>query len=243
MFAFQDRRASVEVAFTDRFGGASTGPYAELNLSTRGGEGEDADTVRSNLDLVAAAFGQEAVRGVVAMRQVHGAGVAVVDDGHRDADPEADALVTAAPGQVLVARGADCIPVLLADTDRGVVAAVHAGRAGLVAGVVPRAVAAMRHLGAVRLTAWLGPRACGRCYEVPSQLREEVAAAVPASWSETSWGTPALDLAAGIAAQLDGLAAEVVDVDRCTIEDRDFYSYRRQGTRSGRHGGLVWVRP
>jgi hypothetical protein len=101
----------------------------------------------------------------------------------------------------------------------------------------------MRHLGAVRLTAWLGPRACGRCYEVPSQLREEVAAAVPASWSETSWGTPALDLAAGIAAQLDGLAAEVVDVDRCTIEDRDFYSYRRQGTRSGRHGGLVWVRP
>jgi hypothetical protein len=78
---------------------------------------------------------------------------------------------------------------------------------------------------------------------VPSQLREEVAAAVPASWSETSWGTPALDLAAGIAAQLDGLAAEVVDVDRCTIEDRDFYSYRRQGTRSGRHGGLVWVRP
>jgi copper oxidase (laccase) domain-containing protein len=80
-------------------------------------------------------------------------------------------------------------------------------------------------------------------------MRSEVAAVVPASWAETSWGTPALDIGAGVRAQLvsaevDGVeVADVLDVDRCTVEDADLYSYRRQGQTSGRLGGLVWMRP
>jgi copper oxidase (laccase) domain-containing protein len=75
-------------------------------------------------------------------------------------------------------------------------------------------------------------------------MREEVAAAVPQAWAETSWGTPSVDIGAGVRAQLRQLEVHpVVAVPRCTREDLDLYSYRRQGTESGRLGGLVWVRP
>jgi YfiH family protein len=269
VFAFQDQRSAVEVAFTDRFGGTSTGPYAELNLSVPQGSpegeherfGEDAGVIEANRRLVVEALtsgpahtgGAPQVRGVVTMRQVHGSDVVRVGPHRTDepgtnpragGEPEADALVTAEPGWVLVARGADCVPVLLADAERNLVGAAHAGRRGVVAGVVPNAVAALRELGAERLVAWIGPAACGRCYEVPAALREEVAARVPETWSETSWGTPALDLVGGVRAQLrDVQVDEVVDLGECTIENADFYSHRRQSGAAGRHAGLVWVRP
>jgi copper oxidase (laccase) domain-containing protein len=138
--------------------------------------------------------------------------------------------------------------VLLGDGDAGVVAAVHAGRVGLVAGVVPAALAALRDRGARRVTAWVGPHVCGRCYEVPAELRGQVDAAVPGTATETSWGTPAVDLGAGVRSQLqagagDGLEVEVVSHEACTVEDERFYSYRRQGAAAGRHAGLVWLRP
>jgi YfiH family protein len=194
------------------------------------------------------------LREVVAMRQVHGAHVEVVEPGQGQDECEADALATTAAGVLLAARAADCVPVLLADPVRNVVAAVHAGRKGLVARVVPNALRTMHALGAEHVVAWIGPHACGRCYEVPASMRQEVAEHVPEAWSETSWGTPALDLAAGVRAQLragrdgDGEievpeVAEVVEVGRCTIEDPALYSYRRDGVLAGRHAGLIWVRP
>jgi purine-nucleoside/S-methyl-5'-thioadenosine phosphorylase / adenosine deaminase len=243
VFAHQESRGSVEIAFTDRHGGTSGGPFASLNLSTQ--SADEPGAVSSNLTLLADAFARGAgVRRVVLMNQVHGADVHVVDEANLDGPaPSVDALVTKLPGVVLVARAADCVPVLLADAAGGVVAAVHAGRPGLVAGVVPRAVEVMRDLGAEAVEAWLGPHVCGKCYEVPESMRAEVAAAAPESFAETSWGTPAVDIGAGLMAQLarDGVPAK--DVGRCTIEDEDLYSYRRQGEESGRLGGLVWLRP
>jgi YfiH family protein len=144
---------------------------------------------------------------------------------------------------ILLVRVADCVPVLLADVEAGVVAAVHAGRPGLVAGIVPHAVQAMRELGATLLRAWVGPHVCGACYEVPEEMRADVAAVVPESFAETSWGTPSLDVGAGVRAQLAAAGVHVTDASRCTIEDDDLFSYRRQGVHSGRLGGLVWVRP
>jgi copper oxidase (laccase) domain-containing protein len=77
-------------------------------------------------------------------------------------------------------------------------------------------------------------------------MRAEVAAVAPRAWSETSWGTPALDVGAGVRAQLEALGVHVVDLAdamgrsaACTLENDDLYSYRRQGQRSGRLGGLV----
>jgi YfiH family protein len=135
------------------------------------------------------------------------------------------------------------VPILLADPEARVVAAVHAGRPGMVAGVVPAAVAAMRSAGARDLHAWVGPHVCGACYEVPEQMRAEASAVVPAAYAETSWGTPALDIGAGVRAQLADSGVTTVDASRCTIEDEDLFSYRRQGVASGRFAGLVWVRP
>ena len=248
MFAFQDTRAAVDVAFTDRHGGVSGGPYASLNLAQSGGD--DQDTVEENLRLVTEAFAATAGTtdgaGVspvlLRMHQVHGANVTVVDAETTQA-PTSDGLVTATAGLVLMVRVADCVPVLLADVARRVVGAAHAGRLGMVAGVVPNTMQAMRDLGARDITAWVGPHVCGSCYEVPDRMRAEVSAVVPEAYAETSWGTPAVDVGAGVRAQLARECVEVVDASRCTIEDGDLFSYRRQGAASGRLAGLVWVRP
>ena len=72
----------------------------------------------------------------------------------------------------------------------------------------------MRELGADEITAWIGPHVCGRCYEVPESMRAEVAAVVPESFAETSWGTPALDIGAGVRAQLARAGVTVVEVGR-----------------------------
>jgi purine-nucleoside/S-methyl-5'-thioadenosine phosphorylase / adenosine deaminase len=174
--------------------------------------------------------------------QVHGTEVVLVDGPTAlDEVPTGDALVTTRRRLGLMVRVADCVPLLLADPTAEVVGAVHAGRAGLARGVVAAAVAAMRELGASAIRAWVGPHVCGRCYEVPGQLREEVAALVPEAWSETSWGTPALDIGAGVQAQLAALAVEVTRVGRCTLEDPALPSYRRDGAASGRFAGLVWL--
>jgi YfiH family protein len=175
---------------------------------------------------------------VADMHQVHGPDVAVVDDGY-DGRAAVDGLLTADPDVVLVVRAADCVPVLLADPGAGVVGAVHAGRPGLAAGVVPAAVARMRGLGADAVTAWIGPHVCGGCYEVPATMRDEVGALAPAAVATTTWGTPSLDLGAGVAAQLRAAGVTVVDVSACTRETDDLHSFRRDGAAAGRLAGLV----
>ncbi len=175
------------------------------------------------------------------LSQVHGGDVVRAAPGGPRAS--ADALVTGEADVVLLVRAADCVPVLLADPAVGVLGAAHAGRQGVAAEVVPHTVAAMRDLGARALTAWVGPHVCGSCYEVPEDLQDEVADKVPATRSTTSWGTPALDLGAGVRAQLEADGVEVVDVGVCTRESPDLFSYRRDGADSGRLAGLIrWTR-
>jgi copper oxidase (laccase) domain-containing protein len=100
----------------------------------------------------------------------------------------------------------------------------------------------MRALGAEQVVAWVGPHVCGACYEVPEAMRAEVAALVPEARSTTSWGTPALDLGAGVRAQLDAAGvATVHDVRVCTREDPDWPSYRRDGEAATRFAGVVWM--
>jgi YfiH family protein len=239
VYHWRTSRGPVDLAFTDRFGGTSGVPYDELNLALDGAD--DPDACAANLRLVAEDFAPGAT--VADMRQVHGNVVDVVELRPSDERPEADALVTAEPDRLLVVRVADCVPVLLADSSAGVVGVAHAGRPGLVAGVVPAAVARMRELGADAVTAWLGPRVCGACYEVPAPMQAEVGALVPESVATTSWGTPSLDIGAGVRAQLDRLGVDVVDVAACTRESPGLYSYRRDGVRAGRFAGLVRLRP
>jgi len=235
VYFWRTSHGPVDLAFTDRYGGASAVPFDELNLALEGDD--DLDVCAANLGLVVQDFAPGSV--LADMRQVHGNTVDVPEARRSTSRPDADALVSTEPDTVLVVRVADCVPVLIADADAGVVAAVHAGRPGLVAGVVPAAVARMRELGGSDLTAWLGPRVCGACYEVPEAMQAEVGALVPEAVSTTSWGTPALDIGAGVRAQLEALGVDVVDLATCTRESGDLYSYRRDGARAGRFAGLI----
>lgn len=233
--------SGAHFAFTDRWGGVSAVPYEELNLG--GAVGDDPEAVRTNRESAAKSLGLDAGR-VVWMNQVHGADVAVVDApwGERAA-PEVDALVTTRRGLALAVLTADCTPVLLADPVAGVAAAVHAGRPGMVAGIVPAAVRAMTGLGAdpARIVARTGPAVCGRCYEVPERMRAEVAAVEPAAHAETSWGTPSVDVTAGVHAQLERLGVRDREASPvCTRESDDHFSYRRDRT-TGRLAGYVWL--
>lgn len=247
MFFSRGSLGTVEFAFTDREGGCSDGNFASLNLATStapslGDEfSDDPSTVAQNRSILAAAFD---VPGIVAMTQVHGADVVFVDDATVGA-PVADAIITDRPDLGLLVRAADCTPVVLADPQARLIGVVHAGREGLVKGVVTAAVREMRQRGATRIQAWVGPRACGSCYEVPEAMADEVAAVVPEARSKTSWGTPALDVGRGVIAQLEAEAVHVTDIGAgvCTIEDEAFFSYRRQGKGSGRQGAIVVLRP
>ncbi|MEW2166363.1 peptidoglycan editing factor PgeF [Streptomyces sp. NPDC007084] len=233
--------SGAHFAFTDRWGGVSAVPYEELNLG--GAVGDDPAAVRANRGLAAGALGLDAAQ-VVWMNQVHGADVAVVEGPRDSAEiPSVDALVTTRRGLALAVLTADCTPVLLADPVAGVAAAAHAGRPGMVAGVVPAAVAAMVERGADpdRIVARTGPAVCGRCYEVPDAMRAEVAAVEPAAYAETSWGTPAVDVTAGVHAQLERLGVRDREQSPvCTIESGDHFSYRRDRT-TGRLAGYVWL--
>ncbi|MFI8187960.1 peptidoglycan editing factor PgeF [Streptomyces sp. NPDC085946] len=241
MIGQRESVSGAHFAFTDRWGGVSAAPYEELNLG--GAVGDDPGAVRTNRELAAKSLGVEPGR-VVWMNQVHGAEVAVVDGPWGDRPvPEVDAIVTAQRGLALAVLTADCVPVLLADPVAGIAAAAHAGRPGMVAGVVPAALRAMTDLGAEpsRIVARTGPAVCGRCYEVPEAMRAEVAAVEPAAYAGTSWGTPAVDVGAGVHAQLGRLG--VRDRERspvCTLESGDHFSYRRDRT-TGRLAGYVWL--
>ena len=240
MFGHREVRVGVGVAVTDRLGGVSSAPYDSLNLADH--VGDDPQAVARNRAIVRDALIPAGA--LVTMRQVHGAHVAVVDHATPE-PPEADALVTRTPGLALVTQVADCTPILLWDRRARVVAAVHAGRRGLAAGVLTRAIEAMTELSARtdRIYAVLGPSICPEHYEVPAKLRDEVAQAAPEAAATTAAGAPALDIRAGLLAQLvtAGLRRWMV-MPQCTAETETLYSYRRDGT-TGRFAGLVWLEP
>jgi YfiH family protein len=230
--------------------GGSVPPYSSANLA--GHVGDDPAAVAANRGRLAAVLGL-APDSLVWMDQVHGASVAVVDavapthsgDPLGRTVPATDALVTTDPSVALAVLVADCVPVLLADETAGVLGAAHAGRRGLSGGVLTATVERMVSLGArpERLTVRLGPAVCGLCYEVPAQMQEEVLAVAPAAAATTRQGTPALDIRAGLVEQLERLGVRNPLVSTtCTVEDRDFYSYRRDGV-TGRFAGVIWFEP
>ena len=220
--SFPSADGPVEVGFTDRRLDLGDQATAEVRASALG-ELADATGCRP-----------------VLMHQVHGNDVHLVEDASGEGGAaRVDGLLTARPGLALLARAADCVPVLLADRT-GLLGAVHAGRHGVRDGVVPVAVARLRALGAEAIAAWVGPHICGGCYEVPEQMRAEVSRLVPAAYATTTWGTPALDLGAGVRSQLEAAGCTVVEVGSCTREDPRLHSYRRDGARAGRGAGVIW---
>ncbi len=231
MFAF---RKSLEATSTDSSGSRVDVAFTDSSFDLQG--------LREGFPEALARVEREIGVPLARLSQVHGNEVLVVDAPMPlDEVPAGDALVTTNPGLGLMVRVADCVPLLLADPHAGVIGAVHAGRPGMILDVATRTVEVMRERGALEIVAWVGPHVCGRCYEVPHQMREEVAALIPEAFAETSWGTPALDIGAGVRAQLARAGVDVVDVAGCTLEEQRLHSYRRDGASAGRFAGLVWL--
>ncbi|MBW8173573.1 polyphenol oxidase family protein [Ornithinimicrobium sp. Arc0846-15] len=233
-------RYGVEWGFTDRHGGVSQGQYGSLNLGA--GVADDPAAVTENRSRVAQALGL-APTNLRFMSQQHGCAVHTVQpDQERSGAPDVDGIVARGSSHGVAALVADCTPVLFVDRSVGLVAAAHAGRPGMMAGVVPATVQRLRDLGAVSLEAIVGPSICGRCYEVPLSMREaagEVSAVTPTvTWT----GTPAIDVAAGVVEQLAELGVPCSWVPGCARESDDLYSYRGEG-QTGRYAAVVRLLP
>jgi polyphenol oxidase len=237
----------VRYAFTSRAGGFSAPPYDTLNLSLDVGDAPEA--VEQNRAQLLARLG---VSRAVWLHAQHGATVASVGGGSLGdgtlgvgsvGSPEADAMVATSAEVALASLSADCVLVVLADPAAGVIATAHCGRQGLTAGIIAATVATLRAHGTTSIVAATGPSICGACYEVPQAMADEVSAVVPAAAARSRNGTPALDIGAGVAAQLAGCGVELVRrVGGCTREDPGLFSYRRDAV-TGRQAALIWRTP
>jgi hypothetical protein len=231
---------------TTRAGGASAAPFDSFNLGAH--VGDDPTAVATNRKRLATELGLTPDQ-LVWMEQIHGRTATTARGPQAEPLPATDAGIAVGTGLAVVVLVADCVPILLADTQAQVVAAVHAGRVGARVGVLPAALAAMVEAGAEvdRIEALLGPAACGECYEVPAAMRADVEAHLPGSATKTRKGTPGLDLRAGLWNQLADAGVAKIGVDpRCTIEDRTLFSHRRDGgpdRQTGRIAALTWLEP
>jgi YfiH family protein len=213
-------------------------PYATCNLADH--VGDDPAAVAENRRRVAQAAGLAPPGAWAWLRQVHGAGVVVIEGPNGDrVPPEADAAVTTRPGIPLVVLTADCAPVVIADDLA--VGVVHVGWKGLLAGVVPAAVGALRATGRGRVRAAIGPCIRAARYEFGrDHLARLVARFGPGVQGRTRDGRVALDLPAAVRAALG--EADVTDVDdigECTAAAPGrYFSHRRDGI-TGRQALIV----
>lgn len=226
--------------------GNSLPPYAAFNLGLR--SGEDESTVRANRALLERAFNLPSSPRW--LQQVHGVDVAEFDCPHPNPPPQAeeakaDAATTRSAGVVLAIQTADCLAVLLCADDGTEVAATHAGWRGLACGVIE---ACVRRLAtpASRLLAWLGPAIGPTSYEVGEEVRTAFVArdaAAETAFTATRPGHWNCDLYALARRRLTALGVTGIHGGGFdTLADPRFYSYRRDGARSGRMASLIWLK-
>ncbi len=231
----------VRAAVTTRHGpGVSAPPFERFNLGLR--SGDLVDTVSSNRSILQQALGLPATPRW--LRQVHGTGVAELGPLPAAEEPQADAAVSHLAGTVLAILTADCLPVLFCADDGSTIGAAHAGWRGLAAGVL-EATAVQLSMPPARLMAWLGPCIGAASYEVGEEVRAAFVERDPvaaACFEPTRAGHWRCDLTA-----LAGQRLRAAGISRIygggfdTLADPRFYSYRREGARSGRFASLIWL--
>ena len=223
-------------AFSTRRGGVSEAPYESLNVAIL--TGDDRDKVRDNRHRLASAVGRPP-EGVVMGRQVHGSELRRHEEPQEPpvyadvvASPdEADAQATASAELTPLVMVADCLPVALSGS-RGV-AMAHCGWRGLAGGIVELAVEEVEAEAAA-----IGPGIGPCCYQVGEEVLAEFDALPGVAKGRM------LDLPAVARQLLERAGVASVEVaDLCTSSNPDlFYSHRRDGERTGRQAGLVWIR-
>jgi len=233
----------AEHGFTTRAGGASTGPYASLNLGLS--SGDEPTAVERNRDILLSSLGVSRDQ-VCAFNQVHGSRVLVGRPAWFEED--ADAAVSDRPDLLLVVSAADCFPVLFHDPATGAVGAAHCGWRGTAARLVENVVMAMqREYGCqpadIRVAVGAGIR--GTCYQVTAEVVAQFADAgfPPDVATPDTDGKYLLDLEAALAVSLGDagvVPTNVAWLGRCTHCESDvFYSHRRDAGRTGRLWAFV----
>jgi hypothetical protein len=224
---------AIRHGFFTREGGVSTGIFTSLNCGI--GSKDHPEHVRENRARVAAALGVSP-QSLVTAHQVHGTTALFVEAPWRpEARPQADALVTSRPAIALAVGVADCAPVLLADPDARVIAAVHAGWRGAFDGILESTVAAMGRQGArrERIVAAIGPTISREAYEVGPEFvtRFENAASANRQFFHPAErpGHAYFDLPAYVGHRLRHIPiAAVINLHLCTFtQEARFFSYRR----------------
>jgi polyphenol oxidase len=241
----------VAHAFSTRIGGISTPPFDSLNLGNPSGceVQDDYETIYENYRILQRVIGHERTPRVW-VHQVHGGAVATVRRGEMfESGAKADALVSDDPQRLMAVRVADCVPILMASKDGPVVAAVHAGWRGVIAGVVPRAIARMTELDADArpggIMAAIGPCIGFEQFEVGGEVLAEFRRVfgADAPIKPTADGKGHVDLRRAVEMQLlmSGIPADQIDTtDRCTFRDgEEFYSHRRDRGVTGRMAALI----
>ena len=223
----------VRHSFFTREGGVSSGLYASLNCGF--GSHDEARSVAENRRRAAERLAPEATLPNTP-RQTHSARVFTATGPWSPTQPpDADAVVTTTPGLTIGVLTADCAPVLLADAGSGVVAAVHCGWRGTLAGILENTLAQMETLGADRshIRAAVGPTISPDAYEVGPEFLEQFLAEDEQNRTYFSEGErpdhPMFDLPRFVTARLTGAGVgEVGDLGACTYARPDrFFSYRR----------------
>ncbi len=240
---------NIPHGFTTRCGGASQGKIEGLNLGFRCGD--NAESVRKNYKMVAEDLGMP-YEAIVASRQTHSVNIRIVtrDDAgkgvSRDSDiQDTDGLVTNCANIPLVVFYADCVPILLADTTNGVVAAVHSGWRGTKGGIVHSAVKTMCEEFGSQVTdikATIGPAIGPCCFEVGADVAEQFDSVLV---KEKGNGKYTVDLWRANHELLlqSGVMPSNIDVfEMCTVCNKDsLYSYRSHGDRTGRMGAFIML--
>lgn len=235
-----DAPGPYEVGFSTRRGGISDGAFASLNLGLL--TGDEPERVRRNRLSLCAAAGLDPGRTTM-VRQRHGCDVHRAAAGRGIAEPGAaqadgDGLWSDEPGVGMLLVTADCLPIALARPPgpEPALAVLHAGRSGLLEGVV---AAGARALGGGPLAAAIGPGIGPCCYEVG----EEVAAPFRAAFGEDVARGGTLDLWTAAERALRAAGCESIErLDLCTACDpKRFFSHRRDRGRTGRQGVIARV--
>jgi len=218
----------AQMLFTARPGGNSVGGFTSFNLGDH--VGDDFEAVAQNRRILQKMLSRMEPQ---FMNQVHGNEVVEVDGGSMN-QVTADALITRRAGLPLAVLSADCLPILV--SGENIAGAIHAGRKGILNGIIERTITKMRELGGKELSAIIGPAICGNCYEVDVQMYLDAIEIDPNL--ATTQETHCLDLKKAATGQLHSQGVSVTDIGICTAHNPNFFSYRRDGI-SGRSAGVI----
>lgn len=217
----------ARLLFTANSGGVSTGNFTSLNLASHVGDEEKA--VLQNRRILEKLLSTSNLQ---FMNQVHGNEISIIQKSS-DFPPRADALITSQKSVALVVLVADCLPVLIDGVS--VVAAVHVGRRGMINTIIEKTVSKMREKGGTDLHAYIGPGICGECYEVDEEMYRDIVERYPNS----NFGNRKIDIRAEVNYQLQNLDVVVSNLDSCTLESEEYFSFRRDNVTGRQCGAIV----